>query len=137
MSKFILISCVCISKLDFISAMGHFVWPFTKNMILWYLLNISILFRTMVILFQGISWILHLIVWVKLSFLTLFIVIFGLNFYKSLDINLWWFMLINSIRCGASQSTDVWMGLFSFFFCNGPFGLPITKKIMKSLSLPK
>jgi hypothetical protein len=51
-------------------------------------MNISILYqyRTTVILFQGISWMLHLIVWVKISFLTLFIVIFGFNFYKSLDI---------------------------------------------------
>jgi hypothetical protein len=40
----------------------------------------------MVILFQGLSWMLHLIVWVKEVFKTLFVVIFGLNFYKSLDI---------------------------------------------------
>ncbi len=43
-----------------------------------------------------------------------------------------WFILINSISCGASQSTNVLIMWFFFLFGNGPFDYLMTKNIMKS-----
>jgi len=51
----------------------------------------------MVVLFQGISWmhiLPHFIAWVEFLFLILFIIIFGLGFYKSFKYLLQ-FILIN------------------------------------------
>ncbi len=47
---------------------------------------------------------LHLIAWVKFSFLILFITIFDLSFYKELGYLLW-VILINLISCNTSGST--------------------------------
>ncbi len=111
-------------------AMGQFDWSFTKNHNTLIPPNITIFYQygIMVVLFQGISWIhilLHLIGWVELLFLTLFITIFGLNFYKSLST--YCDSLINYIIYGASQSTNV-----IIIICNGSFGWPFSKNIMKS-----
>jgi hypothetical protein len=70
--------------------MGHFVGPSQKIMILWYCPNISIFYNygTIVVLFHGIFW-MHIlcpfIAGIELLFLTLFIIVFGLSFYKNLD----------------------------------------------------
>jgi len=88
--KSILINCECIPKFFFFFVVvGHFDWPFTKKS--WYFDTLQTLtfyqYGTIVVLFQGISWmhiLSHLIAWVKLLFLIFFIAIFGLNFHKSL-----------------------------------------------------
>jgi hypothetical protein len=99
---------------------------FSKIMMYWYTPNISIFYQyaTMMVLFQGISWmhiLSHFIAWVGLLFLTLFMTIFWPELFQEPRCLLW-FILIN---CGASQSTNVLM----VFFCNGPFGWPITKNL--------
>ncbi len=79
--------------------------------------NISIFYQyvTMMVLFQGISSmhiLSHLIAWLKLLFLTLFMTMFWPELFQE-PRYLLWFILINLINCGASQRTNV------FFFAMG------------------
>jgi hypothetical protein len=93
----------------------------------------------MVVLFQRLSWmyiLLHLIVWVQLLLLLLLLWVILNNkiYYYVLFIvllqklrYLWyllWFILINLVSCGASQTINV---LVVFFFCNQAFPWPFTR----------
>ncbi len=98
------------------SSLGRYF--FIKIMIFWYPPNISIFYKyaTMMMLFQGISWmhiLSHFIAWVGLLFLTLFMIIFWPELFQE-PRYLLWFILINWINCGASQSTNVLMVFFFF-----------------------
>ncbi len=111
--------------------MDHFDWPFTKIMILWYSLNISI-FTNM-----GLWWCYskECFEWafldahfapphcLNITFNPILIQhYFWLKLLQKLKYLLW-FILINLISCGASQNTNVFMVFFSFyFFCNGLIG---------------
>jgi hypothetical protein len=69
----------------------------------------------------------HLIIWIWFPFLTLFIIIFGLGFYKNLGYLLR-FILVRLISCHASQS-------YFFVFAMGHFNWPITQKLRAALPL--
>jgi hypothetical protein len=99
-------------------------------MIFWYPLNISIFYQytTMMVLFQGISWmhiLSHFIAWVGLLFLTLFMIIFWPELFQE-PRYLLWFILISLINCGVSQNTDV---LMVFFFVMGHLVGPSPKTL--------
>ncbi len=99
-------------------------------MIFWYPPNISIFYQytTMMVLFQGISWmhiLSHFIAWVGLLFLTLFMIIFWPELFQE-PRYLLWFILISLINCGASQNTNV---LMVFFFVMGHLVGPSPKTL--------
>jgi len=84
--KSILINCGCIPPLNYILLQwATLIGPSQKNYDILIFLKISIFYQygTMMVLFQKISWmhiLPHFIAWVKLSFLTLFIVSCGVSF---------------------------------------------------------
>jgi hypothetical protein len=106
--------------------------PFKKNHDILIPRNISIFdqYGTMMVLFQWISSmhiLSHFIAWVKLLFLILFMTIFWPELFQE-PRYLLWFILINLINCGASQSTNVLM----VFFLQWAIWLAYHQKIMKS-----
>ncbi len=79
-----------INKINTFELRSQQTWPFSQKIVIfWDPPNISIFYQyaTMMVLFQGISWmhiLSHFIAWVELLFLTLFMSIFWLSFFKSL-----------------------------------------------------